>query len=136
MKWNSFTVPTFQNTKKSLENSTSVWLYFLLLNISARFPEQMSLAKLEIRISNANLGLVSLKAAMETDPWLTWLSTKAPSEHTILMISTQFTTIWVRHGFWIAGECAPRVFIPWFSMQNEANTLQGERKKGQGRAAF
>lgn len=88
----------------------------------------MSLAKLEIRICNVNHGLVSLKAAMETDPRLTLLSTKAPSEHTILMISTQFTAIWVRHGLWIPEECVPRVFIACFSVQNEANTPRGENR--------
>lgn len=95
----------------------------------------MSLAKREIRICDGNHGLVSLKAAMETDPRLTLLSTKAPSEHTILMISTQFTAMWVRHSFGITEEFVPRVFVACFSTQNEANTPRGG-KKGAGGAAF
>lgn len=66
------------------------------LSVSSWFPEQMSLGKLEIRIWNVDHWLIALKAAMETYPRFTLLSTKARSVHTILMISTQFPALWVR----------------------------------------
>jgi len=90
----------------------------------------MSLGKLEVRIGSVNRWLVSWRAAMETYPQLTFGSAKAPSVHTIPMISIQFTAIWVRHNLChITKECVPPVFLVCFSTQNEKKYTA---RKGRG----